>query len=305
MALKGIFYALLAGFCFGIMPIITKLIYGQTGVDPFFFLMIRYSLAAISLWSYIGLRRDTSWMEIKTRQLVLIGAASLCYILVTSAYFIALKYIDASLNSLLVFTFPVFTPFLGCLFFKVKISWIQVLSAITGFLGCLLVIGDYRLKGVPGEILGIGLGLGSGLIYAFYTIFGQKVTVRMNPLTVTAYNISIVALFFIITRFNWLWEHPQPFQVYLAAGIIGIISTVFANNFYFSAIKILGAVKASIFSSIEPLFTAALAIIFLQERMGLWQWFGAVLIITAMIVVEEPWKRQTAASAVTANRDGM
>ena len=155
----------------------------------------------------------------------------------------------------------------------------------------MFVIGDYHLKGIPGEVFGIGLGFASGIIYAFYSLFGQKVTVRLSPLTVTAFNVTIVAFFFIITRLNWLWEKSYPVQVYLAAGIIAIISTIFSNIFYFASIKILGAVKAGIFSSVEPFFTALLAIVFLKERMGLWQWFGAILIISGMLVIQRPWNK--------------
>ena len=53
MTVKGIVYAILAAFCFGIMPIFTKLLYSSTGVDPFFFLMLRYSFAAILMWLFI------------------------------------------------------------------------------------------------------------------------------------------------------------------------------------------------------------------------------------------------------------
>jgi uncharacterized membrane protein len=51
LAIKGV-YAILTAFCFGVMPILTKLLYGETGVDPFFFLMVRYLIAAILMWAY-------------------------------------------------------------------------------------------------------------------------------------------------------------------------------------------------------------------------------------------------------------
>lgn len=291
MVIKGIFYAILGAFCFGIMPILSKSLYGETGVDPFFFLMIRYVIAAVLLWIYLLARKNRPKPEVNWSVLSLIAATALCYFIVTAAYFIALQYIDASLNSLLVFTFPVFTPFLGFLFFKEKLRPIPVIAAVVGFTGCALLIGGYQLKGVPGETLGLILGLGSGVIYAFYTLFGQRITIWLEPVTVTALIITIVAVFFLAIRLHWVWSNPQPLKVYLVAGIVAVISTILANIFYFEAIRRIGAVKAGIFGSFEPLFTTVLAIFFLRERMGLTQWLGALLIFGGMVIVQQPWKR--------------
>lgn len=287
----GILSAVLAAFCFGIMPVISKFIYNETRVDPFFYLMIRYGLAAILIWMYQWFRRKRpEILSINRSELGIIGLTSICYITVTSAYFIGLQYIDASINSLLVFTFPVFTPFLGKLIFKQRLHWAQIVAAMVGFAGCTLLIGNYHLKGQPGEVMGLILGVISGLIYALYTLFGQKITVRLDPVTVTAYNILLVAIFFLILRVHWLWSYPQPASVYVAAAILAVISTILANTFYFDSIRRLGAVKAGIFSSIEPLFTAVLAMGVLGERMLAWQWAGAFFIFAGMIIIQQPWQ---------------
>ena len=215
---------------------------------------------------------------------------SCSYIIVTATYFVSLQYIDASLNSLLFFTFPVFTPLLGFLFLKERLRPIPVIAAMVGFLGCTMIIGGYHIKGLPGEAFGITLGLVSGTAYALYTLLGQKVTARLEPLTVTTLNVTIIAVFFILIRVNWLWTRPQSIKVYLIAAIIAIVSTILANTFYFEAIKAIGAIKAGIFSSFEPFFTAVLAIVFLREQMGLVQWIGALFIFGSMVIVQQPWK---------------
>jgi drug/metabolite transporter (DMT)-like permease len=290
LAFKGISYAILTAFCFGIMPILTKLLYGETGVDPFFFLMVRYLIAAILMWAYLFFRRHHAWRELNGSIFSLILLTSCCYIIVTATYFVALQYIDASLNSLLFFTFPVFTPFLGFLFLKEQLRSIPIIAAMVGFFGCAMIIGGYHIKGLTGESVGITLGLVSGMAYALYTLLGQKVTARLEPLTVITLNITIIAVFFMLTRGNWLWTRPQSITVYLIAAIIAVISTILANTFYFEAIKAVGATKASILSSFEPFFTALLAIIFLREQMGLVQWVGVLFIFGSMVIVQQPWK---------------
>ncbi len=286
---KGVVCALAAALCFGIMPVLTKLIYNGTKVDPFFFLMIRYGVAAFALWIFMGLRRDGRWREVNHSDLLIMGGTAVSYLIVTATYFIALQYIDASLTSLLCFTFPVFTPFLGRLLFGQRLQWYQVVAAGIGFAGCALLIGNYRFQGVSGEALGIGLGLLSGVLYSMYTLIGQKVIVRIEPLIATTYNVSFIALFFMILRFHWIWQQPQSWIVYGVAALIGIVSTIFANVFYFEAIRTVGAVKAGIFSSAEPFFTAVLAISFLGESLGPWQWCGALLIGSGMIAIQQPW----------------
>jgi len=299
---KGIVYAVLAAFGFGVMPIITKAIYRQTPVDPFFFLMARYCFAAVLIWIYILFCPNRPWKKVDRQNLGTAGLTGILYIIVTAAYFIALRYIDASLNSLLVFTFPVFTPFLAKVFFKQKIQWSQVASAIIVFGGCSILIGNYHLKGISGELMGIGCGLFAGFLYGIYSLLGQKATLRLEPLMVTALNLTLGAGIFLLLRFSWLWRHPQPISVYLAAGIIAVFSTILANIFYFEAIKAVGAIKAGIYSCIEPFFTAVLAIIFLNERLGGWQWLGALLILGGMVSVQLPWKRDPSLESDSAPR---
>ncbi|HEX7714537.1 MAG TPA: DMT family transporter [Bacillota bacterium] len=290
MTVKGIVYAILAAFCFGIMPIFTKLLYSSTGVDPFFFLMLRYSFAAILMWLFIWIRRDTSWRGLDRSSLGMITVCGVSYTIVTSTYFVALQYIDASLNSLLTFTFPIFTPFLALLFFKQKLKLLPVIAALVGFAGCGLLIGGYRLRGAPHELMGIGLGLVSGVIYAVYTLMGQKMTVNLKPFTITTLNLSIVACFFVTLRFGWLWRYHAPLRVYLVALLIAVVSTILANIFYFESIRNVGAIKAGIFSSFEPFFTAILATGFLGEHLSSVQWLGAAFIIGGMIIVQRPWE---------------
>jgi drug/metabolite transporter (DMT)-like permease len=289
MTVRGILYAVAAAFCFGIMPIITKFVYKETNVDPFFYLMLRYTMAAVIIWAYVLCRPGRSWQKVDRSSMGITILTSASYIIVTASYFVALKFIDASLATLLVFTFPVFTPFIGALFFKQKLSWWATLAAIIGFFGCGLLIGNYQLKGISGELMGIGLGLAAGLMYAFYTLFGQKITIRVEPLIVTAYNLAFVAFFFLLLRFQWLWQNPQPLLVYAAAMVLAIVSTVLANTFYFEAIKRIGAVKAGIFGSIEPLFTTVLAVTFLNDQLVLLQWLGALFILGGMILLQRPW----------------
>lgn len=284
--MKGMLYAFLAAFCFGIMPVLTKLIYGETGVDPFYFLAIRYSIAAIVIWGFLGLRGDVLWKTVTWPSFRIVLLLALCCALVTGVYFVALKYIDASLNSLLVFTYPVMVPFLGWALFKEKLERRQVLAAAIGFLGCVLIIGNYQLKGIPGEVMGIGLGLLAGLLYALYTLLGQRVTRQLDPLLITALNMALVAGCYLMLRFSWFWRYPQPFKVYLVAGIIGIVSTLLANYCYFLAMQEIGAVNTGIYSSVEPFFTALLAIVFLGERMRLWQWLGVALFLGAIYLVQ-------------------
>ena len=58
----------------------------------------------------------------------------------------------------------------------------------------------------------------------------------------------------------------------------------------FAGVKRIGAVKGSIIANMEIVIACILGAVFLNEKMGIYQLMGAVLIITSAIMVSLPNK---------------
>ena len=58
---------------------------------------------------------------------------------------------------------------------------------------------------------------------------------------------------------------------------------------FFGSFQFIGAVRATLISSIEPLTTTIFAVILIGESLSLTEWFGASLVITGIVIIE--WRK--------------
>jgi len=73
---------------------------------------------------------------------------------------------------------------------------------------------------------------------------------------------------------NWL--------ILIMSGVIGI---ALADTFFLQGLRMLGAGRTAIVSSLYSPFVVVLSIAFLGEQLAGWQWFGFVLVLAGILVV--------------------
>jgi drug/metabolite transporter (DMT)-like permease len=80
-------------------------------------------------------------------------------------------------------------------------------------------------------------------------------------------------------------KFPQTSLGWVMTLAIAVISTLVAIVTFFAGLKRIGAVNASMISTLEPPVTVALAILFLDERLTLIKLLGGLLIIGAAFIL--------------------
>jgi drug/metabolite transporter (DMT)-like permease len=133
--------------------------------------------------------------------------------------------------------------------------------------------------------LGIWIGLGSALTYGSLSLFGKKLSGVYNTWTITFYIFAIGTL--TVFLFQGGMPDPWPFGSGVLPWLLGsvLMSTMLGYAVYTRALSLLPASVAAIISTIEILFAAVLAAIFLGERLATWQILGALLIIVGVVLV--------------------
>src|SRR6476619_6421418 len=100
---RGITLCVLSACGFGAMAIFAKYAY-DTGFDVVTLLMVRFLLAAVVFWAIVAMRRS----PLPPRRVALTGLTlgGVGYAAQAGLFFGALERIDASLTSLLLYTYP-------------------------------------------------------------------------------------------------------------------------------------------------------------------------------------------------------
>jgi drug/metabolite transporter (DMT)-like permease len=86
-------------------------------------------------------------------------------------------------------------------------------------------------------------------------------------------------------------QAPRLLQGWLAILGLSVISTVLSIMLVFAGTLKIGASKASILSTVEPVLTVVWAAILLGEHIEPAQYIGGVLIVTSVILLHIPPRR--------------
>lgn len=137
-------------------------------------------------------RRDL--LKIKLRHIwYFIGTGIISLALFNLCYFTVIELSQASIAVVLLYTSPIFIMVISAIVFKEKITRNKLLALAMVFVGCVLVAGllggGYALT--PTILL---LGLGSGLFYGLYSIFGTVALRTYDTMTVTTYTFVFATL---------------------------------------------------------------------------------------------------------------
>ena len=228
------------------------------------------------------------WSLIRQHLPFLIGMGLLSVGLYNTLIYIAGHYTNAHNIALIACTAPIWTLFLAGLFGVERLSRFKLGGAICAFIGALVVItqGHFSalssLQGNQGDLL----LLLAAWIWAFYSVLLHYKPRELHQLAFLTiiFAVGLAAL----TPF-YMWEattHPTPFTlhawgIYLYVGIAASVVAWFAFN---ASVQRIGPVKTSLIYFTIPVFSGALAILFLDEPLAAYHLMGFGLILTGIVI---------------------
>ncbi len=265
----------------GSMAIFAKLAY-SVGAHQVPVLAYRFVLTAALLWLTLAASRKPETLRLLSRKdavfLILAGIAG--YGAVAGSYFSSLKYLQASMTSFLFFTYPVYLAVLRAIWDREVLSGRHVAALILALSGVALVLGpqwhEIDFRGVSWAIFG-------AVLHALYVTTTHKVIQRVSPLVATAILSSSAAAAYLAvgTAGNTLTLDLKPLA-WLSVAAMGLINGLFSLRALWSGIRLIGPNKAALITTMEPLVTSTLAVVFLGETWGFKQAVGAALILAGV-----------------------
>ena len=199
-----------------------------------------------------------------------------------TVYFAAIRATTVATAAVLLYTAPAWVVILARLFLSERMTPMKYAAVALACAGCALVVGVFGPDTMRVTPAGLAAGLGAGLTYALYSIFGKTALRRYSPLTTVIYALGFGALCLLVFA-GGLPRIPAggvaPL-LYLIAG-----PTTAAYLLYITGLQWVEVGRASIIATIEPLVAAIGGALILHEPFGLSQWVGTVFVIGGVIVV--------------------
>ena len=154
----------------------------------------------------------------------------------------------------------------------------------------LSLAGIMLVLGLPGERLdglGVALGLASACWYTVYILVGEYLLRGVDPLAASAYVTSGAACSFLATAVvvgGRGIEGATP-AAYAAAVAMAVAGTAVAIAAFLAGLARVGSAWASIVSSFEPVFTVALGVAVLGDRLGPGKVAGGVAVVAGAVLL--------------------
>jgi drug/metabolite transporter (DMT)-like permease len=282
---------------FGAMAVLGKLAY-EEGATVGTLLAVRFALAAALFWALViaggGLRE---LRRIAPRDIAIaLGLGACGYAAQAGCFFAALERIDASLLSLLLYTFPAMVAVAAIALGRERGDARRLGALGLASIGLVLVLASAK----PGALdpLGAALALSAAVVYTTYILVSQGVAGRVSPTLLSALVCSGATV--TLTLGSALLGDLRPGAVTLAGwgwlGGIAVVSTVAAVSLFFAGLKRVGPTTASVLSTVEPVVTVVLAFLVFGELLGALQLVGGALVIAAVLVLASQRPRESIAA---------
>jgi len=269
--------------CFGTLSILAKYAYAA-GLGAEQALAFRFGLAAVGMVGVAFLLGQNPLRLGYSRLLILFAMGFIGYCAQSFAYFLALRTLPASLVVLIAYIYPSLVVAAGWLFLRRRVSAWHVLALIASFVGLVLLVGG----GARFELSwALALAVASPLIYTAYILVGERVMGSVPALPASAVIITGAGLAFaLLAAFGNQLALPPTAAGWAVAVGLAVVPTMLAISLFLAGLPRVGAARAALLSTWEPVVTVGLAVVLLGDRMSPIQVLGAILVLAAVIVVQ-------------------
>ncbi len=202
-------------------------------------------------------------------------------------YLLCMQMTSAAVSNVLMYTSPIWVTLFLTVFKGAKFTKGYFLSILFVFIGCILVSNVLNIKSIHYSLLGILIGIASGITYGSYTIMGKNLSERYSVTAIIAYNClfaGIGSMFFIDIK-KAACIIMKSSECFVNALALSILGTVIPYFLYSIALKKTDSVKASIICTAEPVTATIISTFILDEKLNFIQFLGILLIIGTIILL--------------------
>ena len=291
-SVTGDILIIIAGLFWGSMGIFVRHLNGL-GFTSVQVACLRLVTAGI-LFAVILLIKDPKGFKIKVKDIPLFLALGLVSILFfTCCYFTAIRLMTMSTAAILLYTSPIWVMILAVIFLKEKLTARKVIALVLAFAGCVLVSGFGGKVTLPGILVGLGSGLGYGL----YSIFGSFALRKYSPFTVTCYTFLIAGIGSIAVSdpadlFSKIASADNRLALAGFVLLTAVVTAVIPFLFYTLGLNRTTAGRAAVLATVEPAAATLFGVFVMNERIGIASAVGILLVFAAIIVLSIKQKKQ-------------
>lgn len=277
---------LLAGSLWGFMGLLVRSLSGE-GLSSMDICFVRAAVTlVVMLVGLLLFKREVLKVRIKDLW-CFVGTGAFSITFFNFCYFKTMTLTSLSVAAVMLYTAPAFVMLLSAVLFKERMSVRKGLALLLAFAGCVFVsgiIGGGSALTVSGMLFGIGAGLG----YALYSIFGRYALEKgYGSATISFYTFVFATLSSVF--FADLPEIGAVMGSSLGLSVktvvLVLMVTLIPYLCYTKGLNGLENGTASVIASVEPVVATLVGVLIYQEKMDLWNVVGIALVLGSILLL--------------------
>ena len=276
---KGIIFTMIATILFGVTPAVGKLTYamGSNGVQLAF---LRH-LFVLPLFLMIVIYQGQSLRLNKSQCLDVFKVGffgnTLTIVMLYSSY----EYIGVGSATVLHFLYPLFVVCMNFILYHQKLNKQQLCCLALAIIGIFCF-----MDSSSSSLIGALLAILSGVFFAYYMVGMDHSSIRyMSPYVFNFYlvlmnSIVIFILAFLLGRVSIL-----PLQAYILSGVVAVLTSLIGVILLQKGIYCLGASLTAILSTLEPITSIVVGVVWLNESLTLLKIIGCILVLLSTFIL--------------------
>ncbi len=293
----GAFLIVVAATSFGVLGPTVEYA-DRAGVSSLALATWRAGVGAIVVLIFVAARAASGrrlwrpWREIPGRDRLLVSLSAVTNAILNLAAFVAFLRIGIALTLLIFYVYPALVALASTVWFGERLDRLRWASLGISLAGAVLVVAGAGDLGSL-DALGLGLALVAALAQTFYALAAQRGFRQIPGPQAAVSTMGGAALIYLVVALviGRLPEVAQPLasiSALVPVLVAGVIGAGLATVCFIAGIRLLGAARATILSTLEPVVGVTLAAILFSTVPTPLQFVGGALIIAAGIVLQLP-----------------
>lgn len=288
-ALLGAAFVFVSAIAFSAKAIFIKLAYAYS-VDAVTLMTLRMLIATpFFIVLAVLASQDKTTHRLKMRDWMSIIALGLAGMYLSQLFdFLGLEHVSASMERTILFLYPTFVVVITAVLARKVVGKRELISLALSYAGVILVAAhEISFDNSAYTFMGAGFVFISAMTYACYLVGSGPAIHKLGMRRFTGYTM-VVSCIAVLTHFSASHSISLlklPMQVYVLGLAMAIVSTVLPMMLLNAGIKKIGGSKASLISSVGPVSTLLLAVIFLNEAITVKQVIGTCLVLAGVLTI--------------------
>lgn len=294
--LRGTALTLLGGVFWGLAGVFGQYLFVHKDMSAKWLVSVRLVLAGLLLLSTVYVKQKKEMFRIwKNKKdavrLILFGLLGMAFCQLT--YYMAVEQSNAGTATVLQYTAPVMIMVYLSLKNRKLPTALEMTALFLALGGTFLLATHGHVTSLTMSKSALFLGLASAVAMVLYNLLPGELMNRYGTFPVIGWGMLIGGIFLCAIIKPWHVEGIWDWQTVGCMATVIIVGTVLSFGTYMEGVRLIGAARASLFASVEPLTATIATVLFMHVAFVKMDLIGFIFIIGAVIILSLP-KRESA-----------